>query len=131
MRRFVVSVLVGGTLALVQIVNVFACLEWCGEDPPVTVVTPQGHSVVVHVTDYALGLQFAPQLARAQISYTVEAKEVGGVDGTWVSMRDTIPSGSLGGFRTAADVSYLGARLDRTTGHSDHTMRLGFFIPVK
>ena len=131
MRRWILSLAAAGTLALLQAVNVFASLEWCGEDPPVDVVTPAGHSVTVNVTDYVLGRNHIPQLSKAEIRYSVAPSEQGGVAGTRVTMHDTIPTGDGDNFPTAADVNYQGVMLVRTSGHSDQSMRLSFFIPVE
>ena len=131
MRRWTVSVAVGLGLSMLQVVNGFASLEWCGEDPPVTIVTPSGTAVVVHVTDFARGIEHAPQLALASFEYRVEPAVVRGVAGTRVTLLDTIPTGDGDNFQTRSEVAYHGAQLARAAGLSDEPMRLHFFLPVK
>jgi hypothetical protein len=45
--------------------------EWCEVDPLVTVVTPRGTRLAVHVTNYGLGAQYLPQVEAASIKYSV------------------------------------------------------------
>ena len=94
-------------------------------------MTPSGAAVVVYVTDFALGIDHAPQLAQATFGYSVEPAVVKGVAGTRVTLLDTIPTGDGDNFQTRSEVAYHGTRLARAAGLSDEPMRLHFFLPVK
>jgi hypothetical protein len=92
MKRILLAVLTALTLLGGTISSVFAD-DWCSDDPPVVIVTPQGHRVVVFVTDYALGTQHAPVLKRVTYSYVATPASDG--SGTDVVLRVNIPGDSL------------------------------------
>lgn len=127
-RRAAASAVVAGGLAIVQAGSAFACWEWCGEDPPLTINTVNG-PVTVSVWDYARGPQYLPNVHQAQLSYTTETIRLDGDrTATLVRIEDTIPShGSK--FETRALVSYQGRQLAAVDGHSGQPIRLTFILP--
>jgi hypothetical protein len=68
--------------------------DWCSDDPPVRVVTPGGHTVVVRVTDSALGSQHLGALRAATYSYTVAPAKAG--TATLVTLTVNVPNDAFG-----------------------------------
>jgi hypothetical protein len=56
-------------LLLGSVVPSVSADDWCSDDPPVRIQTPGGRSVVVKVTDHALGTVHAPALKLVTYSY--------------------------------------------------------------
>ena len=106
--------------------------EWCEADPAVVIRTPGGNTVVVHVTNAALGTAHAAALRAASISSTVQA---GGGAGTDVEIEVTVPDDAVAtGFATRTMVSTLpwgaGTVLATDTGNSGRVMKLRFRLDI-
>ena len=92
MNRFLVST-VAVALLFSGVTSIVAADDWCSDDPPVRIQTPSGHSVVVKVTDYALGLQHADALKLVTYGY-VATPDQDGVS-TDVTLTVMIPGDAL------------------------------------
>lgn len=106
--------------------------EWCESDPAVVVRTPGGNTVVVHVTNAALGTEHVAALRAASISSTVQAGTGAGTD---VEIEVTVPDDAVAtGFATRTTASTLpwgaGTVLATDTGKSGQVMKLRFSLDV-
>ena len=78
--------------------------EWCDTDPPVRIQTPAGRSIVVKVTDYALGSEHLTALGQMTYSYVATPTLDG--QGTDVTLIVSIPTDSFSPtFQTRSKVS--------------------------
>ena len=107
--------------------------EWCESDPAVVIRTPQGKTVVVHVTNYALGAQHIKALRDAKIDHAERPTPNG--RGTRVGVEVVIPNDAYGtGFPVRSVVSSRahggGTVYDEERGVSGNTLRLSFTLDV-
>jgi hypothetical protein len=101
-RRIALAALSAGLL-LGSAIRVASADDWCSDDPAVNIKTPAGRSMVVKVTDYALGTQHAPALKNVTYSY-VATPDLDGVS-TDVVLTVVIPDDGLGAFSTKSTVA--------------------------
>ena len=87
MKRFLLALL-SASLLLSLAISVVSADDWCSDDPPVAVHTPGGHTVVVKVTDYALGSQHLDALKNVTYSYVAVPA---GIGSTAVTLTVLIP----------------------------------------
>jgi hypothetical protein len=124
-----------------------AIAEWCEVDPALVVQTPTGRVVVLHVTNYGLGLEHLRAVRRAEISSTVRPVGNGPAPGegrrgtarpaeaVLVEVVVAIPLGAGGqAFPTRSVVSTkpaaTGTVLAAARGESGRTMRMEFRLDV-
>src|SRR5687767_3132230 len=105
---------------------------WCETDPAVVVHTPGGSTVVVHLTNAALGTEHAAALRAATITTTVQA---GSGSTTDVEVEVTVPDDAHATrFATRSVVSTGpwgdGTVLATDTGKSGQPMKLRFRLDV-
>jgi len=133
MRRRLVAGAMAALLAVAVVPTASAFEEWCQSDPTVVIRTPSGNTVVVHVTDYALGTQHLQALRDAAITQTVQATSNGqgtdvtlevlipdDADGTAFPVRSVASSGPYGG----------GTVYDDESGQSGKVVKLKFTLNV-
>ncbi len=78
--------------------------DWCDVDPPVQIQTPAGRTIVVKITDYALGAVHLPALG--QMTYSYVATPTADGQGTDVTLVVNIPTDLLSPtFQTRSKVS--------------------------
>ena len=135
MRRVLLAVVAVVCLFAAQITATKAAAEWCQHDPLVTLTTPQGNTVQVNVTTYALGFQYAANLDRATITYVAIPTGNGAGQGTRFAVFVTVPQDSQQPqFKTRAvlssDPDATGTIYDAAEGRSNQPMRLTFEVPV-
>ena len=132
MRRRLVVGVAAVLLALALTPTVWAD-EWCQNDPAVVIRTPAGKTVVVHVTNYALGAQHLNALNAARIDQAVRPAANG--HGTQVAIEVTVPDDAYAsGFPVRSVVSTKpfgrGTVYDDESGLSGNTLRLSFRLDV-
>ena len=116
---------------LLQVVapRVGAMEEWCDDDPPIVVKTPAGNSVLLYVTNSALGVQHLPAAQLAKITYTVQP--IPGASATRVTVQVTVPGDVLSSSfatRTAVSTGPLktGTVYGTATGSANQSMVVSF-----
>ena len=75
------ATMLSGAVPLAALSPIASADDWCSDgDPPVTIVTPAGHRVVVYVELRALGTEHLPALLAADgtITYSVRRVQGGG-----------------------------------------------------
>jgi hypothetical protein len=111
--------------------------EWCEVDPLVTVVTPRGNRLDVHVTNFGLGAQYLPLVEQASITYSVATPK--GRTGTQVKVDVLIPKGTDSSgkdvkFPTRSVVSSgehgQGVIYARGEGQAGSAIKMEFYIPL-
>jgi hypothetical protein len=107
--------------------------DWCSTDPAVVIHTPGGNTVVVHLTDSALGSEHAAALRDAEITQTVQT--VSNQPATDVEIQVVVPDDAFAtGFRTQSVASTqpdgAGTVLASDEGKSGQTMKLRFRLDV-
>jgi hypothetical protein len=135
MRRFLFAVVAVVCLFATQISPSKAAAEWCEHDPLVILTTPQGKTVQVHVTTYALGTQYAANLDRAVITYVAIPTRSGAGRGTRFEVFVLVPEGPRDPqFKTRAVLSSgpdaTGTVYDEAEGRSNRPMRLTFEVAI-
>lgn len=108
--------------------------QWCEDDPPVWLTTPQGNRLLVFVTLAAPSREFRKELRRAEITYTA-APLPGGQPGTAFEIQVLVPdSADSGRFPTRGHVSSRpfkrGVLYTSGAGTSGATMHLPFVVTV-
>lgn len=133
MKRLVVAVL----MALVPMVAMApvasAGNSWCDDDPIVVIVTPGGRLVPIYNTMGVLGVEHAPSILLAKVSYTTQSTNGG--NSTVVKLNVTIPNDLFGsGYSTRTKISTgpLGTLdiLGTTSGNAGKAMSVQFTLDV-
>jgi hypothetical protein len=137
MRPFVLAALVAVLLLAASSSATSADVEWCEDDPTVLVPLPGG-SMLVHVTDYALGREHLAALRAATITSQVLPDGTGQVAPAGPAAADVVLDISIpddayaSGFPTRSIVSTLphaaGTVLAAASGQSGQVMRLTFTV---
>ena len=129
MRRLLTASLAAGVLSLVAATPAAASYSWCDSDPPVAIVTPQGHLVVVYDDIFANGLTNLTYVDLSTITYTTKSL---GNGQTAVRMYVTAPNGLLGGYATKVNVNSaalsLGTFYGSAQGYSGAPMEVDFTL---
>ena len=107
--------------------------SWCDDDPIVVIQTPGGHLVPIYNTMGVLGLEHAPSIALAKVSYTTQPTNGG--QSTLVKLNVTIPNDLFGsGYSTRTKISTgpLGTLdiLGTTSGNAGKAMSVQFTLDV-
>lgn len=134
MRHWVVALLMAMSMFMAFAPGVGAVAEWCEDDPPVTIVTPAGNEVLLHVTNYGEGLQNLPYVKQAQIVGQT-ARGNGRDELTKVEVMVYIPNDSAGRrFKTKSVISTgefaTGTVLDEVKGTSGQVRKLQFTLKL-
>ncbi|MDQ3701040.1 MAG: hypothetical protein M3442_08995 [Chloroflexota bacterium] len=135
MRRWIAALLTALSMLVAMVPGVGAVAEWCEDDPPVTIVTPAGNRVLLHVTNYGQGMENLPYIQQARIAgQTVRAKAHG--EKTKVEVLVYIPSAPSGKrFKTRSVISTgeyaAGTVYDESKGLSGELTKLEFTLDVK
>ena len=129
-RRFLLSTGVAALGVGALAPAVAAVEEWCATDPAVPIRTPAGSTVVVHVTNSALGTQHEAALRDAAITTSVKRARGSGTD---VEIHVTVPDDRFAsGYPTRAVVSTrpwgAGTVLATAAGKSGRVMKLRFHL---
>ncbi len=108
--------------------------EWCLFDPTVVIQTPQGNTVIVHVTNSTLGMQHLQALKDATITQTVEAAPGG--KATNVTLDVLVPDDVFASAFPVRSVASSGPAAapgtiyDDESGKSGKAVRLKFRLAV-
>ena len=124
MNRWRIAGAIAGLLAACVVVPAQAS-EWCIHDPQLIIQMPKGHSVIVYVTEGALGSQHQAALTSARIGYLARSNG-------HVTIYDYIPRDSQGSFPTELIVSSqpygAGTVYGSTFGRSGSAMVVSFYV---
>ncbi len=135
MRRWIAALLTALSMLVAMVPGVGAVAEWCEDDPPVTIVTPAGNHVLLHVTNYGKGLENLPYVQQGRIAgQTVRVKSHG--EQTRVEVMVYIPSApGRKPFKTRSVISTgefaKGTVYDERNGVSGELTTLKFTLDVK
>jgi hypothetical protein len=135
MRRWIAALLTAVSMLVAIVPGVGAVAEWCEDDLPVTIVTPAGSHVLLHVTNYGQGLENLPYVQQARIvGQTVRVTGQG--EQTKVEVLVYIPSSPSGKqFKTRSVISTgefaAGTVYDESNGVSGKLTKLKFTLDVK
>lgn len=137
MRRLFASVALAAALLLWLAPAASANQEWCSDDPPRVLATPEGRAVAVYETLGAPSDAYLADLTQglAATTYTAADATRGGVEGTTFTLTVAIPSDPVtGAFPTQGLVSALpfgaGTRYASATGTSGAPLVLRFWYPL-
>ena len=110
--------------------------QWCEDDPPVWLTTPQGNRLLVFVTLAAPSREFRGELRRAEITYTAVARTTpDGQPSTAFEIRVLVPDNADSGrFPTRGHVSSRpfkrGVLYSYSEGASGTAMQLPFVVSL-
>ena len=127
MKRWMIAVPTAGLLAACLAVSAQAA-EWCLRDPQLTIQASHKQSLIIYVTEGAMGSQHQPTLASSRIAYATRSDK----NGLTLTVYDYIPSDHYGTFATEMIVSSqpfgTGLVYGFATGTSGTTMTVRFRV---
>lgn len=106
--------------------------EWCDTDPGLVIKTPAGSTVVLHLTNGALGSQHTAALQQAAVSYVATPAQGGASTDVAVTVLISPDSAGIFGVRStvSSDANGGGTVYDTETGISGTPMVLSFRLSV-
>jgi hypothetical protein len=130
--RLLAAAVLSFVLTVGVVAGAGAGMEWCEADPVVIITTPGGSTVPVYVTNGAEGVEHAPALVLARMSYS--AAPVSDGHGTLVRLDVVVPGDQFAtDYATRSKISSgplgSGTLYATTTGWSNKVMQMSFVLP--
>ena len=132
------SIVAGVLLLAMAAPTVFADQEWCSDDPPRVLTSPNGNQVLVYVTLAAPGNQYVADLTQGLVNTTSSATHAtrNGTAGTIFSLISHVPNDPLlGSFAVRGYTSSLpfanGTIYVTSTGTSGAPLVMTFWYPIQ